>query len=202
MASAATGPVPRRGGTRERLIAVAIELIAERGFAGTTMRLVADAAGVTQGPRQYYFPSTTSLYAAVVDAIHARSDAGVAAFEALRDLPLPARTRAIAEGAFRTCGDGPHLAMIELKMACRGDAALREAIEGKILTTERRYDEAWVRIFADTGRDRDHLIELRTIVSATLRGYGIALATGEAETPRDAMAARVASLLEGSLRAS
>ena len=60
----------RNAETRDQLIDAAIICLAEVGYAGATMRRIADTAGVTQGPRQYYFPTPVRMFEAVVDRIH------------------------------------------------------------------------------------------------------------------------------------
>jgi AcrR family transcriptional regulator len=52
-------------GTRERLLDTAERLFAERGFAGTSVRHITDAAGANLGAINYYFRSKENLYAEV-----------------------------------------------------------------------------------------------------------------------------------------
>jgi AcrR family transcriptional regulator len=47
--------------TRERLSETAVRLLRTRGFSGTTMRLLAEEAGVSVGNAYYYFPSKDDL---------------------------------------------------------------------------------------------------------------------------------------------
>jgi TetR/AcrR family transcriptional regulator len=53
---------------RQQIIDVAAELFAERGYAGTTTRRVAERAGVTEAVIFRHFPDKDSLYAAVLDS--------------------------------------------------------------------------------------------------------------------------------------
>jgi TetR/AcrR family transcriptional regulator, regulator of cefoperazone and chloramphenicol sensitivity len=55
-------PVP---GTRERVLDAAERLFAGRGFAGTSVREITDAAGANLGAVNYYFRSKERLYAEV-----------------------------------------------------------------------------------------------------------------------------------------
>lgn len=68
--------------------------------------------------------------------------------------------------------------MIELKLACRGNPALRKAIEKKIVDYETRNDQVWVDLLGETGLPESELIEIRTVFAATLRGWGVAIASG------------------------
>jgi TetR/AcrR family transcriptional regulator, regulator of cefoperazone and chloramphenicol sensitivity len=52
-------------GTRERLLDTAERLFAGRGFAGTSVREITDAAGANLGAVNYYFRSKENLYAEV-----------------------------------------------------------------------------------------------------------------------------------------
>ncbi|MFC5431170.1 TetR/AcrR family transcriptional regulator [Paraburkholderia denitrificans] len=62
---------------RERLLACATQLFAERGIAATTMAQIASAAGVTSAMVHYYFTNREKLLDAVVDERIARSIAFV-----------------------------------------------------------------------------------------------------------------------------
>jgi TetR/AcrR family transcriptional regulator, cholesterol catabolism regulator len=55
---------------REQLLAVALDLFAEKGIQGTTTRDIAQAAGITEGLIYHYFPSKTALLQAVVERYH------------------------------------------------------------------------------------------------------------------------------------
>lgn len=51
----------KRERTRARISAAAVESFVERGYADTTMRLIAERAGVSVGNAYYYFPSKDHL---------------------------------------------------------------------------------------------------------------------------------------------
>ena len=58
--------VPRDPGRRDRLIDVALEVVAARGVAGATHRAVAQAAGVPLGSTTYYFGTLEDLHAEAI----------------------------------------------------------------------------------------------------------------------------------------
>ena len=62
MNPASPDPTP---GTRERLLDTAEMLFAERGFEGTSVRQITDAAGANLGAVNYHFRSKENLYAEV-----------------------------------------------------------------------------------------------------------------------------------------
>jgi len=70
--------------TRAAIVTAALELFRERGYEGTTMRAVADAAGVSLGNAYYYVPSKEHLILAFYDRLqeeHAATAAGILARE-------------------------------------------------------------------------------------------------------------------------
>jgi AcrR family transcriptional regulator len=58
-----------RGSTREAIVSAALELFRERGFEGTTMRAVAERAGVSVGNAYYYFSSKDELVQGFYDQL-------------------------------------------------------------------------------------------------------------------------------------
>ena len=62
MTANASQPAP---GTRQRLLDAAERLFAKRGFAGTSVREITDAAGANLGAVNYHFRSKENLYAEV-----------------------------------------------------------------------------------------------------------------------------------------
>ncbi len=57
--------------TRERILDAALPLFAEHGFAGTSVRRVADAAEVNVATLAYHFGDKDGLYRAVVERLYA-----------------------------------------------------------------------------------------------------------------------------------
>src|SRR5712671_858513 len=56
--------------TKERILAAALELFKKDGYEATTMRMVADAAGVSLGNAYYYFASKELLLQAFFREVH------------------------------------------------------------------------------------------------------------------------------------
>jgi len=63
-ATAAPAPVQ---GQRERILDIALGLMAERGASGTSMRALADACGLNVAALYHYFPSKDALLRAVIE---------------------------------------------------------------------------------------------------------------------------------------
>ena len=98
MTPSAADPTP---GTRERLLDAAERLFAERGFAGTSVREITDAAGANLGAVNYHFRSKENLYAEVFARRVAllRDPVLAAARESREPRPQEARTRRSAPSA-------------------------------------------------------------------------------------------------------
>ena len=56
--------------TRDTILAVALRLFADRGYAGTSVQDIVSGAKVTTPALYYYFPSKADLYQALLDRAH------------------------------------------------------------------------------------------------------------------------------------
>lgn len=63
-------PTAKAGETRDRILAAALRLFKKKGFADTTMRDIAQEAGVATGAAYYYFDSKDKLVAAFYEEVH------------------------------------------------------------------------------------------------------------------------------------
>lgn len=86
-------PAPER---RRQLLAVALEVFAAKGFHGTSMNDVAEAAGVTKPVLYQHFASKDALYSELVDEMGARLEEAIV--EAVADAEGP---RQQVEAGFR-----------------------------------------------------------------------------------------------------
>jgi len=78
-------PRPSADATRRRILAAALDLFADRSFAGASTRDIAARAGVSQPSLGYHFRSKDELWRAAVDSLFARLDAALRArFDGLR----------------------------------------------------------------------------------------------------------------------
>jgi AcrR family transcriptional regulator len=105
-------------GTRDHVLEVALASFRKRGFDKTTMRSIAEEAGLSLGAAYYYFPSKEAIVLAYYEAQqerHARlARPAIAAAEDLRGrlgavfhtkLDVLARDRKILGALFRSLGD-------------------------------------------------------------------------------------------------
>ena len=117
----------RSRATRQRLLAAAVESLAEVGYAATTVSVVATRAGVSRGAAQHHFPTRADLFAAAVEYMtevrlaEIRAQAG--------GLPSgPGRTEAIV-GMLADVYTGPLFrAALHLWVAASTEEALRKQI--------------------------------------------------------------------------
>ncbi|MFE6481664.1 TetR/AcrR family transcriptional regulator [Streptomyces sp. NPDC057757] len=59
----------RSRATRQRLLAGAVACLAEHGWAGSTVSVVAERAGVSRGAAQHHFPTREDLFTAAVEYV-------------------------------------------------------------------------------------------------------------------------------------
>ncbi|HET6988705.1 MAG TPA: TetR/AcrR family transcriptional regulator [Kribbella sp.] len=117
----------RSRATRQRLLAAAVESLAEVGYAATTVTVVATRAGVSRGAAQHHFPTRADLFAAAVEYMTEVRLAEIRAQAAA--LPRgAARTEAIV-GMLADVYTGPLFrAALHLWVAASTEEALRTQI--------------------------------------------------------------------------
>ncbi|MFB8176187.1 TetR/AcrR family transcriptional regulator [Streptomyces sp. NPDC055966] len=59
----------RSRATRQRLLEAAVACLAEHGWAGSTVSVVAERAGVSRGAAQHHFPTREDLFTAAVEYV-------------------------------------------------------------------------------------------------------------------------------------
>jgi AcrR family transcriptional regulator len=157
---------------RQRLLDATVECLVEFGWSGTSTTLVSQRAGVSRGAQLHHFPTKNALVLAAVEHLSEarRHELEVAA----ADLPTgPRRTRAVLE-MLGTHFTGPVFsAALELWVAARTDAALREAVGPLEQRIGRETHRSTVELLGvDESRPG-----VRELVQATLdlvRGLGLA----------------------------
>lgn len=178
---------------RARLLDATVELLVERGFAGTTTTLVSERAGVSRGAQLHHFPSKNSLVLAAVEHVMAARDEAI---ERLAAKPgdIRAALRALADYM-----DSPaFLAALELWVAARTDPELLALVAPFEQRLGRDTHRAAVRLLgADESRPG-----VRELVQGTLdmiRGLGLAATLGDDTRRRRRILDRWAVVLEENL---
>src|SRR5690349_23327127 len=80
----------RSRATRQRLLEAAVACLAEHGWAGSTVAVVAERAGVSRGAAQHHFPTREDLFTAAVEYVAEERSA------ALRAVPDQDRAAVVA----------------------------------------------------------------------------------------------------------
>jgi AcrR family transcriptional regulator len=159
--------------TRRRLLEAAVECLAEHGWSGSTVAVVAERAGVTRGAAQHHFPTREDLFTAAVEYVAAERLAAVQAHAETLPPPGPARTEAVVDMLVRMYTGQLFRAALHLWVAAAAEEPLRErvvALENKVGREAHRAAVAFLGV-------DDRAEGVRETVQATLdmaRGLGLA----------------------------
>ncbi len=127
MTTTRTPQADRTRAMRARLLEATVELLVERGFAGTSTTLVSERAGVSRGAQLHHFPTKNDLVVAAVE--HLTELRGAELAEAVEALPRgPRRTRAVLRMLGDHFSSPVFAAALELWVAARTDEALLAAV--------------------------------------------------------------------------
>ena len=190
----------RKAATRDRIVAAALEQVAEGGYASAGVQTVAERARVAVGTVYRYFPSKAELFAEVFRRASQRELDVVAEVSAPDGRPAAERIAAAVEAFCRRALAGPVLAYAQIA------EPVDPAVESERLRLRRGYRDVFARALRDgveAGELRPHDVE--TIAAALVGGLGEALvgplspANGGGHRRRNE--ALVASLVQFSLDA-
>ena len=199
---AGTGREPQqdRGwATRSRLLESAVSCLAELGWSGATVSVVAARAGVSRGATQHYFPTREDLFTAALEHM-----AEVRLAEILREAArLPAsgehRTRDVVGLLVRLYTGSLFRAALGVWAAAAASDALRDRVLPLEARLGREAHQAAISLLgADESRPGVH-----EAVQATLdlaRGLGLAGTLGDDSRRRDRIVAQWATMLDAAIR--
>jgi AcrR family transcriptional regulator len=128
MVHVATTATDRGREVRRRLLTAAVELIAERGWAAVSTRVLAERAGVAAGVVHYHFASVRALLSEA--AVGAMRETASMLEPVLAKAGTPAEAvRLLVASLDAYTGDDPmSLLFVETYLAATRDAALRDAV--------------------------------------------------------------------------
>lgn len=162
----------RSRATRQRLLEAAIECLAEVGWSGSTVAVVAERAGVSRGAAQHHFPTREDLFTSAVEYVSSQRLKMLRAHAA--DLPEgPDRVRAVLGVVERMYTSPLFRAAIHLWVAASSDERLRDRMVG-LEAQVGRQSHRMVLEMLDIDESRPGV---REVVQATLdmgRGLGLA----------------------------
>jgi AcrR family transcriptional regulator len=163
----------RSRATRRRLLEAAVECLAELGWSGSTVTVVAERAGVTRGAAQHHFPTREDLFTAAVEYMAAER---LEAVRAAADRLPPGgagRTEAIVSMLAELYTGPLFRAALHLWVA----AATEEPLRTRIVALENRVGREAHRAAVDFLGADESAAGVRETVQATLdmaRGLGLA----------------------------
>ncbi|MFF2328331.1 MULTISPECIES: TetR/AcrR family transcriptional regulator [unclassified Streptomyces] len=181
----------RSRATRRRLLEAAVACLAEHGWAGSTVSVVAERAGVSRGAAQHHFPTREDLFTAAVEYVAEERSA------ALRALPVQSRTAVV--GALVDLYTGPLFrAALQLWVAASNEEQLRP----RVTELEARVGRETHRIAVGLLAADESRPGVRETVQGLLdmaRGLGLANLLTDDTTRRRRVVAQWAALLDDAL---
>ncbi|MFL6142624.1 MAG: TetR/AcrR family transcriptional regulator [Labedaea sp.] len=162
----------RSRATRKRLLEAAIECLAEVGWTGSTVAVVAERAGVSRGAAQHHFPTREDLVTAAVEYVAEERTAQLRSHVA--GLPAgPERTTAVIELVDRMYAGPLFRAALQLWVAASADEQLR----ARVVPLEAHLGREVHRVALELLGVDECAPGVREVVQATLdmaRGLGLA----------------------------
>ncbi|MER7108415.1 TetR/AcrR family transcriptional regulator [Streptomyces sp. NPDC000229] len=181
----------RSRATRQRLLAAAVACLAEHGWAGSTVSVVAERAGVSRGAAQHHFPTREDLFTAAVEYVAEERS------QALRALPGQGRAAVVA--ALVDLYTGPLFrAALHLWVAASDEEQLRP----RVTELEARVGRETHRIAVELLGADESRPGVRETVQGLLdmaRGLGLANLLTDDTARRERVVAQWAALLDEAL---
>ncbi|MFP8940180.1 TetR/AcrR family transcriptional regulator [Streptomyces fenghuangensis] len=183
----------RSRATRRRLLQSAVACLAERGWTGSTVSVVAEHAGVTRGAAQHHFPTREDLFTAAVEYVAEERSA------VLRDLPRPAGVREAVEAIVGLYTGELFRAALQLWVAASNEPQLAPRVVALEARIGRETHRMAVRLL---GAD-ESVPGARETVQGLLdmaRGLGLANLLTDDGARRERVVAQWAAVVEAALR--
>lgn len=125
---------------RDSMCKATIQLLAELGYAETTIAGVAQNAGFSKGAVQYHFPTKEELIAATVEHLLMRTESSASqSYESVDSALLNAWQRLVNTSAYR--------ALLEVLNAARIDRKLRLRISAELVAWGKNLDKQSLTIY-------------------------------------------------------
>lgn len=200
-ATAASARAPKQDrsrATRQRLLEAAVDCLAEVGWSGSTVAVVAERAGVSRGAAQHHFPTREDLFTAAVEHVAVQRRAELDARAAALPASGPRRNEAVVRMLVGLYTTPLFRAALQLWVAVSTDDQLRP----RVLELESRigrdtHRTAVALLGADESRPG-----VRETVQATLdlaRGLGLADVLSDDSERREHIVRQWARILDAQL---
>ncbi|MDQ1018444.1 AcrR family transcriptional regulator [Streptomyces afghaniensis] len=185
----------RSRATRQRLLEAAVSCLAEHGWAGSTVSVVAERAGVSRGAAQHHFPTREDLFTAAVEYV---AEERSTALRALFPEGAAGDRRAVV-AALVDLYTGPLFrAALHLWVAASNEDQLR----ARVTELESRVGRETHRIAVDLLSADESVPGVRETVQGLLdmaRGLGLANLLTDDEARRERVVEQWAGLLDEAL---
>lgn len=182
----------RSRATRQRLLEAAVACLAESGWAGSTVSVVAERAGVSRGAAQHHFPTREDLFTAAVEYVAEQRSTALRA--------LPAQDRGAVVAALVDLYTGPLFrAALHLWVAASNEPQLGS----RVTELEARVGRETHRIAVELLGADESRPGVRETVQGLLdmaRGLGLANLLTDDGARRERVVREWARLVEGALR--
>lgn len=187
----------RSRATRQRLLEAAVDSLAEVGYAGSTVSVVAARAGVSRGAAQHHFPTRNDLFAAAVEYMTEVRLAEIRTRAA--HLPDgPGRTEAIVTMLVDVYAGQLFKAALHLWVAASTEDALRRQIVRLEANVGRQAHRGLVALL-DVDESRPGVRETVQGVLDLARGLGLAGLLTDDSARRRGIVRQWARILDGAL---
>jgi AcrR family transcriptional regulator len=182
----------RSRATRQRLLESAVTCLAEHGWTGSTVTVVAEHAGVSRGAAQHHFPTREDLFTAAVEYVAEERS------RELLTLPTPPDTHA-AVGTLVTLFTGPLFrAALHLWVAASNEPQLAV----RVTALETRIGRETHRVAVELLGADESVPGVRETVQGLLdmgRGFGLANVLTDDSGRRERIVAQWARIVQNML---
>ncbi|CAL9476640.1 TetR/AcrR family transcriptional regulator [Streptomyces pilosus] len=186
----------RSRATRQRLLEAAVACLAEHGWAGSTVTVVAERAGVSRGAAQHHFPTREDLFTAAVEYV---AEERSSALRALFPEGAAASDRRAVVGALVGLYTGPVFrAALHLWVAASNEEQLRPRVTELELRVGRESHRIAVELL-DADESRPGVRETVQGLLDMARGLGLANLLTDDTARRERVVAQWAALLDEAL---
>ncbi|HKY89774.1 MAG TPA: TetR family transcriptional regulator [Nevskiaceae bacterium] len=159
----------RSATARANLIAAAIQLICENGFARTTTADIARVAGLTRGAIQHHFEGRVDLVTTILLDVEKRVLDSFTAAAPRLGLPLEQRIDILIDGLGAVTRSPTYLAAMDIWFTSRSDPDLREVVVQSMRRYVDHFRELWRTTFCDEVPEAA-ISDSRRVVVAVSRG--------------------------------
>ena len=158
--------------TRALLIETALSCIARYGYAKTSLKLIAEEAGVSRGPLHYHYKDKNELMGEAAEALPL-----LISSDTLKRLAsvrtIEERVETMIDLALDQHLGDHHIVACELLMATRQDPELARSVLPHLSAAEEAIDARWIEYAKELGWSKERLIVFRRLFVAALRGLAI-----------------------------